>query len=276
MFERIQHIGYLVADLDAAIGWFKQTFGGDNAGGSNLNPGGVAVPSGGRNAFVHFGQIEVELIEPNDRTGIPDHTLVMHHVAYVVSDLARARPELEARGFKFAAPQANTNVIGQQVLYFDPATTNGFLMHLTQQPAQPSGIGVGRGCQVDQILHAGYRCADVEEAVAWFETKFDGTAVGGIGASRRGARNAYVNFGKVQVELIEALDPGELGGQRYVMDHVGYTVSDIGACIADCKNRGFQFAGDEPNTNRVSQTLLYFDAATTMGSRMHLTQLPKD
>ena len=31
MFEKIQHIGYLVADLDAAVTWFKQTFGGDNA-----------------------------------------------------------------------------------------------------------------------------------------------------------------------------------------------------------------------------------------------------
>jgi methylmalonyl-CoA/ethylmalonyl-CoA epimerase len=276
MFEKIQHIGYLVADLDAAIDWFKQTFGGDNAGGSNLNPGGVAVPSGGRNAFVHFGQIEVELIEPNDQTNVPADTLVMHHVAYGVSGVVRARAALEARGFRFATAQANTNVIGQQVLYFDPATTNGLLMHLTQQPAQPSAIGVGQGCQVDQILHAGYLCADVEEAVAWFETRFDGAAIGGIAASRRGARNAYVNFGQVQVELIEALDQSELGGRRYAMDHVGYTVSDIGACVADCKSRGFQFAGDEPNTNRVSQTLLYFDAATTMGSRMHLTQLPKD
>jgi len=276
MFEKIQHIGYLVADLDAAIDWFKQTFGGDNAGGSNLNPGGVAVPSGGRNAFIHFGQVEVELIEPNDKTNVPDNALVMHHVAYVVADMEKARPELEAKGFKFASPQANTNVIGQQVLYFDPATTNGFLMHLTQQPAEPSAIGVGQGCQVDHILHAGYLCADVEEAVAWFETNFDGTAVGGIGASRRGARNAYVNFGQVQVELIEALDQSELGGQRYIMDHVGYTVGNIGSCISDCKDRGFQFAGDEPITNRVSQTLLYFDTATTMGSRMHLTQLPQD
>jgi len=149
------------------------------------------------------------------------------------------------------------------------------LMHLTQQSAQPSTVGVGQGCAVDQILHAGYLVDDVEEAVAWYENNFGGEAVGGIGASRRGARNAYVNFGQVQVELIEALDKAELGGQKCIMDHVGYTVGDIGCCIDDCKNRGFQFAADEPNTNRVGQTLLYFDPATTMGSRMHLTQLPR-
>ena len=44
MFEKIQHIGYLVSDLDVAIGWFAKTFGGLNAGGSNL-PDGPVVPS---------------------------------------------------------------------------------------------------------------------------------------------------------------------------------------------------------------------------------------
>ena len=275
MFDKIQHVSYLTADLDAAVAWFSNTFGGLNAGGSSLNAS-VAVPSGGRNAFVHFGQIEIEVIEPNDKTDVPANTLVMHHVAYAVSDISQAASQLQDKGFKFAGDKAFTNALGQQVLYFDPASTNGVLMHLTQQPAQPSTLGVGQGCQVEQIIHAGYLVADVEEAVAWYETNFDGSAIGGIGASRRGARNAYVNFGEVQVELIEALDSGELGGQRYVMDHVGYVVSDIEASIADCQARGFQFAGDPAITNRVGQTLLYFDTATTMCSRMHLTQLPPD
>ena len=33
MFDKIQHIGYLVADLDKAVAWFKQGFGAANAGG---------------------------------------------------------------------------------------------------------------------------------------------------------------------------------------------------------------------------------------------------
>jgi catechol 2,3-dioxygenase-like lactoylglutathione lyase family enzyme len=275
MFDKIQHIGYLVADLDAAVDWFSRNFGSENAGGSTLGSG-VAVPSGGRNAFVHFGQIEAELIEPNDKTGLPADTLVMHHVGYVVSDINSAARELQGKGLKFASPAPNTNVMGQQVLYFDPATTHGFLIHLTQQPQQPNTVGIGKGVGIDEIVHAGYLVADVEEAVAWYEKNFGGVAMGGIGASRRGARNAYVNFGQVQVELIEALDPDELGGQRYVMDHAGYVVSDITAAIAHCRSRGFRFAGDEANTNRIGQQLLYFDPATTMGTRMHLTQLPAD
>jgi methylmalonyl-CoA/ethylmalonyl-CoA epimerase len=275
MFDKIQHIGYLAADLDAAVNWFKQSFGAENAGGGNLGNS-LAVPSGGRNAFVRFGQIEMELIEPNDKGGLPRDALVMHHVGYVVSDISRALPALKSKGFKFPSDTPFTNPMGQQVLYFDPATTNGVLIHLTQLPTTSSSIGSGQGFPVEEIVHAGYLVADVEEAVAWYEKMLDGSAIGGIGASRRGVRNAYVNFGQVQVELIETADQKELGGQRYVMDHVGYVVSDINAGIADCRGRGFKFAGDAAVTNRIGQRLLYFDSATTMGARMHLTQLPPD
>ena len=140
-----------------------------------------------------------------------------------------------------------TNPLGQQVLYFDPATTHGVLIHLTQLPAQPNTVGVGKGVQVDHIIHAGYLVRNVAEAVAWYVDKFDGVHVGG-GASRRGGRNAFVNFGQVQVELIEPQDPSTMGA-HHAMDHVGYVTREMGAAITECRRRGFQFAADAPNTN---------------------------
>ena len=43
MFDKIQHIGYLTSDLDAAVGWFERSFGAVNAGGGPLSPS-YAVP----------------------------------------------------------------------------------------------------------------------------------------------------------------------------------------------------------------------------------------
>jgi hypothetical protein len=43
--------------------------------------------------------------------------------------------------------------------------------------------------------------------------------------------------------------------------------------LDECRCRGFRCVADAPNTNAIGQQVLYFDT-TTMGSRMHLTQLP--
>lgn len=271
MFDKIQHIGYLVADLDQAIHWFQQRFGAQQAGGGPVTSSG-AVPGGGRNAFMHFGQVEAELIEPSDTSPLPKDTLVMHHVGYVVADIPSAVTKAQARGFRFMAPAPFTNPLGQQVLYFDPATTKGVLIHLTQLPVQPNMIGVGAGVQVEKIIHAGYLVRNVPEAIAWYVEHFEGVHVGG-GASRRGGRNAFVNFGNVQVELIEPHDPSTMGDD-HAMDHVGYVTEDMRTGIAQCSCRGLHFVADAANTNSIGQQVLYMDTATSMGSRMHLTQLP--
>jgi catechol 2,3-dioxygenase-like lactoylglutathione lyase family enzyme len=271
MFEKIQHIGYLVDDLEKAVAWFKNGFGAERAGGG-LVQSNRAVPGGGHNVFVHFGQVEAELIEPGDTSTLPKDMLVLHHVGYVVSDIPKAVEWAQARGFTFLADAPFSNPLGQRVLYFDPDTTNGVLIHLTQLPVQPNTVGVGQGVKFDKIIHAGYLVRNVAEAVAWYVEKFDGIHMGG-GASRRGGRNAFVNFGQVQVELIEPQNPSTMGA-HHAMDHVGYVTGDIRAGIAECCRRGFQFVADAPNTNAIGQQVLYFDTNTSMGSRMHLTQLP--
>ena len=164
-------------------------------------------------------------------------------------------------------------MLGQKVLYFDPSSTNGVMIHLTELPSQPNTIGLDSGVKVDHIVHAGYLVGDLDNAVAWYVQKFGGVHIGG-GASRRGSRNAFVNFGQVQVELIEPTDPAALG-LSHEMDHVGYSVLDIQSEIISCKEKGLSFVADVANTNSVSQQVLYFETESTMGSRMHLTQLPK-
>ena len=269
MFDKIQHMGYLTPDLDRAVAWFEESFGAVNGGGGPLNPG-YAMPSGGRNAYVQFGNAEAELLEPTDKTGLSSEILTMHHVGYVVPDINRAIDQLTARGFKFAADKPNVNVLGQTLLYFDSTTTNGVKMHITQLPGEP--VPPNNGLEIERIVHAGYRVKDLEEAIKWYFDKFDGSHIGG-GPSRTGSRNAFVNFGQVQVELIEPTDPRSMGA-NHIMDHVGYAVGDIASCIGECESHGLKFVADTPNTNSVGQQVLYFETDTSMGSRMHLTRLP--
>ncbi len=269
MFDKIQHIGYLTSDLEAAVGWFERSFGAVNAGGGLLLPS-YAVPGGGRNAYLRFGQAEAEIIEPADRSGVG--ALDMHHVGYVVESIEQSVNELTARGFAFGSDAPFVNVFGHQVFYLDADTTNGVLVHLTQLSPAASDPG-GQGLGVERIIHAGYLVKDLDSAIDWYVQRFSGTHAGG-GASRRGGRNAFVNFGQVQVELIEPGDPASLPDDNHVMDHVGYAVGDIPACMPECRHRGLRFIADAPNTNSIGQQVLYFDTDTSLGSRMHLTRLP--
>ena len=271
MFDKIQHIGYLTSDLAAAVAWFERSFGAVNAGGGPLSPS-YAVPSGGRNAYVRFGQAEAEIIEPDDKSGVGSKILDMHHVGYVVESMEQAAEELRARGFTFGSDQPFVNVFGHQVFYLDTETTKGAFVHLTQLASAASGSD-GAGLDVEHIVHAGYLVKDLDAAIDWYVQRFPGTHVGG-GASRRGGRNAFVNFGQVQVELIEPLDPSTMAADVHEMDHVGYAVGDISTCMPECQHRGLQFIADSPATNSIGQQVLYFDTDTSLGSRMHLTRLP--
>ncbi len=275
MFAKIQHIGYLTPDLDAVIAWFERSFGAKNAGGSALGES-YAVPSGGRNAYLRFGRVETEIIEPADKEGLPGDVLTMHHVGYVVPDIEQIASTLTGRGFKFATDAPFTNVMGQQVLYFDASTTNGVMIHLTQLPAdQATGQpgSKGESLEIESIVHAGYLVPNLDEAISWYVERLDGHHVGG-GPSRSGGRNAFVNFGQVQVELIEPEESRRPAGTNHAMDHVGYVVGNMRTCMAHCRSNGFTFVDGAPLTNSIKQQVAYFDAATSMGSRMHLTQLP--
>jgi catechol 2,3-dioxygenase-like lactoylglutathione lyase family enzyme len=271
VFQKIQHIGYLTTDLDATVAWFGKSFGAINAGGGPMNKS-YAVPSGGRNAYLQFGQAEAEIIEPEDKNSLTSGQLMMHHVGYVVEDINQSMTNLIAKGFKFTVEKPITNLVGQQLAYFDASTTNGALVHLTQLPGQ-SGVPVNNGLEVERIVHAGYRVKDLDKAISWYVDNFQGEHIGG-GASRNGGRNAFVNFGQVQVELIEPGDTNSLSEGIHDMDHVGYAVGDILSCMGGCQSCGLSFVADTPITNSVRQQVLYFDTSTTMESRMHLTVLP--
>lgn len=269
MFDDIQHIGYWIDDLDAGIAWFAKAFGGVSAGGTTVPPGPV-MTTGGRNAFVRFGDVEVELMEPGDKAGLPKNTLVMHHVGWVVADIKKAAEQARARGIKFLAEAPYTNPMDQQVHYFDPASTNGVWMHLTQVPPKPASKP--SSTWISGIVHPGYLVRDLDAATAWYVEKLGGVVVGG-GPSRRGGRVAFINCGRAQVELIEPPEPGKLGS-AHVLDHVGYLTKNIRADVAAYPGRGLAWQTPEVVVNPIGQKLIYFDTATSLGTRMHLTELP--
>ncbi|MFV0296602.1 MAG: VOC family protein [Hyphomicrobiaceae bacterium] len=272
MFYGIQHIGYLVADLDQAVAWFGTAFGAVNAGGTEMKDSPM-VPGGGVNAFVRFGTVEVELMQPADASALPKGALVMHHIGFITDDIAGAAAKARANGLKMLVDAPYTNVMGQKVHYLDPTTTNGVWMHLTEVPdrnRQP--VGDGRGV-VTSIVHPGLLVRDLDASIAWYVEKLDGVHVGG-GPRALGGRIAFVNCGDAQVELIE---PDEVSrpSEPQRLDHVGYEVAGLDEVVPLYEGRGLSFDPPEVRVNPIGQRLIYFATTASLGARMHLTELPR-
>ena len=126
MLLKVHHVGYLVPNLDDAVNLYVKTFGAKQSGRG-------AAGRLGEIAFIQAGDVEVELIQPNDQallTNGDGH--VYHHVGYVVDKLDEAVAEFKAKGYQFNSEEPNVNFMGYRLIYFDSKFTAGLGMHLTE------------------------------------------------------------------------------------------------------------------------------------------------
>jgi len=126
MFGHVYHTGYMTDDVARAVAFYEQKF-----GGQLLKQ--VSQPDGTKMAFVKFGESEVELIEPGDKSRLGGKTgLIIDHVGYYVADLDKAMAELKAKGVKFGAGPT-TSAMGYRMIFVDTDVTLGARIHLTEE-----------------------------------------------------------------------------------------------------------------------------------------------
>lgn len=123
---RPYHTGYLTDDLDRAIAFYEQVFGGEVLSRVSNARGEIA--------FIRASGFEVEIIAPADPARLAGRRgLVLDHIGYFVSDLNKAVAYLEEKGARFAG-EPNVNARGDRVLFMDTACALGTKIHLTQKP----------------------------------------------------------------------------------------------------------------------------------------------
>lgn len=126
LFGQVHHTGYLTDDIEKAVDFYVKQFGGECfARGENAD--------GMKMAFVKFGEGEVELIEPADKSRLEGKTgLFIDHIGYVTDDLESGIAELGKKGITFQAPMVN-KISGRRLAYMDAKHTLGTRIHLTQK-----------------------------------------------------------------------------------------------------------------------------------------------
>ncbi len=126
MFDRIDHVGIAVEDLDGALALFEGTFGMPAVHRETVEEQGVEA------ALLDVGENHVELLRPLGPDTPVGRFLArngpgMHHVAFQVDNVAAAADELAGRGVSVIDPEPRPGLGGHAVSFVHPDSLHGVL-----------------------------------------------------------------------------------------------------------------------------------------------------
>jgi methylmalonyl-CoA/ethylmalonyl-CoA epimerase len=137
LFTAIDHVGIAVADLDAAMAFYRDTFGMETVHEE------VNEEQGVREAMVAVGDSGscIQLLAPLDQGStiakfLDRHGPGMQQLAYRVTDLETASAVLRERGVRLLYDVARRGTAGSLVNFVHPNDAGGVLIELVE-PASP-------------------------------------------------------------------------------------------------------------------------------------------
>jgi methylmalonyl-CoA/ethylmalonyl-CoA epimerase len=131
MFEKVDHIGFAVRDIDSAIAFYSQTFGISEW---------ERIPIPERHmevAATRMGDMLLELIAPTSDEAafakyLNERGPGMHHIAYRVNDIVAALAEIKARGVQLIDETPRPGLHDTLVAFLHPKSCQGVLVELVQ------------------------------------------------------------------------------------------------------------------------------------------------
>lgn len=132
MFERVDHVGIAVRDLDAAIAFYSETFG------VEFTYRETAESQGVEEAMARVGESWIQLLRPltpESPVGkfIERRGEGVHHIGYGVADLEAALARLKAEGLALVDEHARPGSRGAKVAFVHPRSVGGVLVELVQE-----------------------------------------------------------------------------------------------------------------------------------------------
>lgn len=129
-FNRIDHIGVAVSDLNAAIATYTRLHGAPPSQVTDVQSEGVRV------AFFPVGQTKIELIAALDENSsiakyISKRGEGIHHICYAVADLSAAITALKLDGFS-PVGFSGVGAEGGAVTFYHPKELHGVLVELVE------------------------------------------------------------------------------------------------------------------------------------------------
>jgi methylmalonyl-CoA/ethylmalonyl-CoA epimerase len=131
VFDRIDHIGVAVEDLDAAIELYKERFTMSEQHREVVEEQGVEA------VLLEIGEGHVELLKPlGPDTAVGKFLAAkgpgLHHVAYQTSDIDAALEQVKAAGLRLIDETPRIGIRGSRVAFLHPKATGGVLTEIVE------------------------------------------------------------------------------------------------------------------------------------------------
>lgn len=131
MFDRIDHVGIAVEELDGPIALYEATYGMPLVHRETVDSQGVEA------VLLDVGESHIELLRPlgpDTPVGkfVAKKGTGLHHVAYGVSDIEAALAHLAEAGVELIDSEPRVGIRDSLVAFLHPRSTGGVLTELTQ------------------------------------------------------------------------------------------------------------------------------------------------
>ncbi len=131
MFERIDHVGVAVEDLDRALELYRDRYGLAEQHRETVEQFGVEA------ALLEIGEGHVELLEPTSAESAVGRFLKrngpgMHHVAYQTTDIDATLERVREAGIRLIDTEPRIGIRGSRVAFLHPRDTGGVLTELVE------------------------------------------------------------------------------------------------------------------------------------------------
>ncbi len=131
LFTGIHHVGIAVADLDASIELYRDALGAELVHRARNEKEGIEA------AFLRTGDGEIELMSATRQDSPVGKFLArrgpgLHHVAYGVTDIARALSEARDAGLELIDPEPRMGMHGSLIAFVHPKSLGGVLTELVE------------------------------------------------------------------------------------------------------------------------------------------------
>ena len=130
MFKRIDHIGFIVPDIHAAIKFYEEKYG--------IKPGPIQTTQTLYASFVQFDNCKIEILEPLDKNGdymqanwLREHPEGgLHHIAYETDNLEGAIADLDKKDCKAQMAIKPVPTFNEKICFLNQADTLNVLTEL--------------------------------------------------------------------------------------------------------------------------------------------------